>query len=153
MPDLKNSVLMGAYNAESTVGTAIESILGQTWTNLELIVVDDGSGDRTWNTIQSFVGRDSRVIALRHGNNRGAYAARNTALSVASGALLTVQDADDWSHPQRLRLQVDSLLQHGQLLNSTDLARVDLQFPSLLARGPAPFASSARIRRGRRVSS
>ena len=123
----KVSVLMPAYNAASTVATAIESILGQTWTNLELIVVDDDSTDRTWDTIQSFALRDSRVIALRHGTNRGTYAARNTALAAASGSLLTVQDADDWSHPQRLRLQAESLLQHDRLLSSIDRVRVDPQ--------------------------
>lgn len=122
---VKVSVLMAAYNAESTVATAIESVLGQTWANLELIVVDDGSSDQTWQTIQQFATRDSRVIALRHGDNRGAYPARNTALAAARGEFLTVQDSDDWSHPQRLALQVESLLQSDQLLNSTDLIRVD----------------------------
>jgi glycosyltransferase involved in cell wall biosynthesis len=130
----KISVLMPAYNAEGTIETAIESILCQTWINLELIVVDDGSRDETWQIIQAFAARDLRVIALRHENNRGTYPSRNTALAAASGDFLTVQDSDDWSHPQRLALQVKSLLKGDYLLNTTDLIRVEPPFRVKLQR-------------------
>lgn len=122
---VKVSVLMPAYNAERTIATAIESVLSQTWSDLELVIVDDGSRDGTWSVIQSYATRDSRVVALRHPSNRGAYPARNTALAAATGELVTVQDSDDWSHPQRLSLQASDLLQEGQSVNTTDLIRVD----------------------------
>lgn len=119
------SVLMPVYNAERTIATAVESVLGQTWTNLELVIVDDGSRDETWTLVQAFASRDSRVIGLRHRSNRGAYPARNTALAAATGELVTVQDSDDWSHPQRVSLQASALLQGGQLVNTTDYIRAD----------------------------
>jgi glycosyltransferase involved in cell wall biosynthesis len=90
---------MPAYDAQGTIAIAIESVLNQTWSNLELIVVDDGSGDHTWEVLQSFAARDPRVLVLRHEQNRGAYAARNTALRHATGDLVTVNDADDGCIP------------------------------------------------------
>lgn len=126
--DAKISVLMPACDARDTIAVAIESVLNQTWSNLELIVVDDGSHDDTWQIVQSFAARDPRVLALRHEQNRGAYAARNTALRHATGDLATVNDADDWSHPERLALQAVDLLNSGHALNTTKLVRV---FPDL----------------------
>ena len=129
--EAKVSILMPAYNAAATLPVAIESLLNQCWTNLELIVVDDGSKDNTWRIMQSFAAQDQRVIALRHEQNRGAYAARNTALKIASGDFVTVNDADDWSHPQRLALQVLELLDAGHKLNTTRCVRVN---PNLTVR-------------------
>jgi len=126
--DAKISVLMPAYDAEDTIAVAIESVLNQTWSNLELIVVDDGSRDGTWEIMQSFAARDPRIQALRHEQNRGAYAARNTALRHATGDLVTVNDADDWLHPERIAVQAVDLLHSGHVLNTTKLVRV---FPDL----------------------
>lgn len=122
--EAKISVLMPAYNAGTTIAVAIESVLNQTWTNIELIVVDDGSKDHTWRVIQSFAERDQRIVAARHEQNRGAYPARNTALRHASGDFVTVNDADDWSHPERLAAQVLGLLDDGHQLNTTRCVRV-----------------------------
>jgi hypothetical protein len=126
--DARISVLMPAYNAESTIATAIESILRQTWANLELVVVDDASSDDNWSVIQSFAAMDSRVIPVRHEQNRGTYAARNTALRIASGDFVTVQDADDWSHCERLARQAIDLLDSNHVVNMTRLIRVGPRF-------------------------
>ena len=120
----KVSVLMPAYNAQNTITIAMASVLNQTWTDLELVVVDDGSEDDTWSAIQSFAAADLRVIALRHEDNKGAYQARNTALQAATGDFLTVHDADDWSHPQKIALQVEHLISTGSVANTTYLVRV-----------------------------
>jgi glycosyltransferase involved in cell wall biosynthesis len=83
--------------------------LEQTWSNLEVIVVDDCSTDDTYQVVERIAARDSRVRLVRMEENGGAYAARNAGLPYASGDLITVHDSDDWSHPQRIELQVNAL--------------------------------------------
>lgn len=121
--EAKISVLMPAHNAADTIVTAMDSVLSQTWANLELIVVDDGSSDATWAAIKSVAKRDARVVPLRHAHNSGAYAARNTALRQASGEFVTVQDSDDWTHPEKLALQAITLIDKG-LSNLTRQIRI-----------------------------
>ena len=115
----KITVLMAAFNAAETIATAMNSILQQTWANLELVTVDDGSSDGTWSIIQSFAARDPRVVVVRQQENRGAYASRNVALRHATGDFVTVHDSDDWSHPQKLALQADALLSSDSVANTT----------------------------------
>jgi glycosyltransferase involved in cell wall biosynthesis len=121
----KISVLMPAFNAEKTISFAIESVLTQSWTNLELVVVDDDSDDSTWAILQSFAAQDSRIKLIRHEQNAGAYAARNTALKCAIGEFITGQDDDDWSHPQRLATQIEHLDRTGLAFNTISSVRVD----------------------------
>jgi len=123
--EAKVSVLMPAYNASETIAYAMDGVLNQTWENLELIVVDDGSTDDTLSIIKSMAERDARVVPVRHEKNRGAYPARNTALRRATGDFVTVNDADDWSHPERVAVQVIDLMDVGdRVLNTTMLVRV-----------------------------
>lgn len=110
------SVIMPAYNAEDTIEIALESLLAQTWSNLEIIAVDDCSSDNTFRVIEEFAARDPRIIPLRHEKNRGAYPARNTALLHARGDYITTHDSDDWSHPEKLATQVRSLQAEPELI-------------------------------------
>ncbi|TVQ32516.1 MAG: glycosyltransferase family 2 protein [Wenzhouxiangella sp.] len=103
------SVLMAAWNAQQTIGTALKSLLAQTHSNLEIIVIDDGCEDDTVAVIQDVAAQDSRVRILESGRRRGPYAARNQGLNAASGEFITVHDADDWSHPQKIERQLDML--------------------------------------------
>ncbi|MDZ7736267.1 MAG: glycosyltransferase [Gammaproteobacteria bacterium] len=103
------SVLMPAFNAQATLGYAVGGLLDQTYKNLEILIVDDGSSDRTRGIAEDFARRDDRVRVLGHDRNRGLYAARNTALAHAEGEFITVHDSDDWAHPQMLALQVAGL--------------------------------------------
>jgi UDP-N-acetyl-D-mannosaminuronic acid dehydrogenase len=105
----KVSVLMPAYNAADTIETAIRSVLAQTWMNLELIVVDDASTDETCAVIERLCREDDRIRLVRQETNRGTYYARNIALEYATGDLITVHDGDDWSHPQKIAIQVAAL--------------------------------------------
>lgn len=127
----KLSVIMPAYNAAETLPVALKSVLAQSWDNLEVLVVDDASTDDTWSIIQSFAAADRRVKPLRHDENRGAYAARNTGLRQASGDLVTVHDADDWSHAEKFAVQAADLSETGKPLNTTMSARI---FADLAAR-------------------
>ncbi len=104
------SVIMPVYNAAGVMAHAIGSLLSQSWRNLEILIVDDASDDDSHAVAQELAAQDTRVrpIALTH--NQGAYAARNAGLAVAQGDFFTVHDADDWSHPDKIRLQVKALL-------------------------------------------
>jgi glycosyltransferase involved in cell wall biosynthesis len=106
----KISVIMPVFNAAGCVETALCGLLRQTWRNLEVIVVDDGSTDETPDVVQTLARQDRRIRLLRQTENRGAYAARNVGLEQATGKFITNHDSDDWSHPQRLERMVHPLL-------------------------------------------
>ncbi len=120
----KVTVLIPAYAAQKTLHIALDSLLRQTWTNLEIIVVDDKSPDGTHETALEYAARDSRVVALQMKENGGSYAARNEGVRHATGDYITVHDADDWSHPQKIEVQATHLMQHAESpANVTDCAR------------------------------
>ena len=119
------SVLMPVHNAAGTVRIALDSLLAQTWTDIEIIVVDDASTDDTLKIVRKLARRDSRIKPLRHTQNRGTYCARNTALAAATGKFVTVHDGDDWSHPQKFATQIAALLKNDHLANMSSAAAVD----------------------------
>ena len=96
------SVLMPAWNCESTVGAAARSILNQSWRNLELLIVDDCSTDGTWGVLQAVAAQDSRVRVMRNPVNVGPYVSKNVALGHARGDWVTGHDSDDWALPDRI---------------------------------------------------
>jgi hypothetical protein len=103
------SILMSAYNSELTIEYAIQSLLGQEYTNLEIIVVDDASNDKTRDIISQLAHQDSRIKPVFLSENKGPYVCRNIALSKSSGRYLTTHDADDFCHPLRLVEQTEFL--------------------------------------------
>lgn len=105
------SVLMPVFNASSTLRKAAQSILDQTWQNLELILVDDLSQDNSLQIAQDLQHRDARVKVLALNTNGGPYVAKNIGLTVANGQYLSVHDADDWAFPTRIAQQMQPLLQ------------------------------------------
>lgn len=94
------SIIIPAYNTEAYIAKAIDSALSQTLTNIEVIVVDDASKDRTLEVIQSFT--DPRLQVLQNHQNLGVSASRNRALKQARGEWIAVLDSDDWFVPNRL---------------------------------------------------
>ena len=102
-------MMMPAYNAERYVAGAIRSVLAQTYSRWELVVVDDGSEDRTAEVVRGFA--DSRIILVQQAN-RGEGAARNTALRHMSGEYVAFLDADDAYLPGHLELAVAYLRAH-----------------------------------------
>lgn len=112
MPDkLQNdipiiSVIMSAYNAESIIADAIESILEQTFKNYELILIDDGSTDKTLEIIEEFARNEKRIKIISH-KNRGLTRSLNRGLQEAKGKYIARQDADDYAYPQRLEQQIE----------------------------------------------
>ena len=98
----KVSVIIAAYNEEAYIGRAVDSVLAQTYSDLELIVVDDLSSDNTVRIVEDYCAKDRRVRLLRHDTNNGSGAARNTALRQSSGEWVAILDGDDWYLPDRL---------------------------------------------------
>ena len=103
----KVSVLMPAYNCEDYVGVAVVSVLEQSFADLELLVVDDGSTDRTSEILASF--SDPRLHIYRNKKNEGIAESRNHALDRARGEYMAWLDADDVAGRDRIKKQVDFL--------------------------------------------
>ncbi|WP_236939117.1 glycosyltransferase [Evansella clarkii] len=114
----KVTVIIPVYNAEETINTALDSIITQTWINLEIIVVDDCSTDNTTDVIRGYTEKDNRITLLSTGKNSGAYTARNIALKKATGEYVTINDADDWSHPEKIETQVRHLQKHKNIIGN-----------------------------------
>jgi glycosyltransferase involved in cell wall biosynthesis len=100
------SVLIGAFDNAATLQRAIDAILGQTVTDLELLLVDDGSRDATPQIIAAAARRDERVRTLTMERNVGISRSLNEGLRAARAPVVAVQDADDWSAPERLERQL-----------------------------------------------
>jgi hypothetical protein len=107
------SVLMPAYNHAPYVRAAVESVLRQTYGNLELIAIDDASSDATWEVLQSFV--DGRLRLYRHDANQGAHATLNEALKLANGEFIAIINSDDVYYPERLQKAVSCLTDNQSL--------------------------------------
>lgn len=104
------SVIIPAYNAEFFIEKTLNSVLSQTYKNIEVLVVDDGSQDRTAEIITSIAKIDSRVFLLQQ-SNAGVAAARNLAINKCRGEYIAPIDADDIWYPQNLEKQVQCMLQ------------------------------------------
>lgn len=96
---------MSAYNAEKFIAKAIQSILGQTYTHFEFIIINDGSTDKTRKIIKSFT--DKRIVFFDKEKNQGLVSALNDGLDIAKGDYIARMDADDESLPQRFELQIE----------------------------------------------
>lgn len=103
------SVILPAYNAEAFIGDTLDSIINQTYINIEVLVVDDGSQDRTAEIVQSIAQKDSRVTLLWQ-SNAGVAAARNLAIQKSTGDYIAPIDADDIWYPQKLEKQMQCML-------------------------------------------
>jgi len=112
------SVLMPAFNVENYIGPAIESVLNQTFSNFELIVLDDGSSDGTAEIINSY--SDPRLKKVFLPQNQGLVSARNTLVGMAQGEYIAFLDSDDLADPKRLELQLAYLQAHHLDLCGTD---------------------------------
>ncbi|MGY3211651.1 glycosyltransferase family 2 protein [Mucilaginibacter sp. HD30] len=107
------SVLMPVYNVEAFVGQAIESILKQTFTQFELLIIDDCSTDRTVDMVEKF--KDERIVLIKKPQNTGLVASLNIGLERACGEFIARMDGDDISNELRLEKQLAYMQQHSDV--------------------------------------
>lgn len=100
------TVLMPARDAAMTLETALRSLVSQSWRNLEILVIDNGSADSTAEIVKRWEKKDPRIRLLDGAQANGAYGARNLGLESATGDFVTCLDADDWAHPERIARQI-----------------------------------------------
>lgn len=100
----KVSVIIPTYNRAKLIGRAIASVLNQTYQDFEIIIVDDASSDNTVEVVNRF--NDERIRYIRHDQNRGAAAARNSGIKMARGEYIAFQDSDDQWLPEKLQKQM-----------------------------------------------
>lgn len=117
--DVTVSIILPCYNSARFLRQAIDSIIGQTYKEWELIAVDDGSTDDTFEILKLYSSKlGSRMTVLRQ-ENRGAGSARNRGIAVANGAYVAFLDSDDLWQPDKLRLQVLTLKSSPWLIGLT----------------------------------
>lgn len=109
----KISVLIPAYNCGQYLKTCLDSICNQSYKLIEILICDDASTDNTWQIIQQF--DDNRIKAIRNQSNLGNLRTMNALFEMATGDFIALQDADDWSDKDRLKIQIEHLLAHPEL--------------------------------------
>ena len=107
------SVVIPTFNRSAFIDRAIDSVLGQTYSNIEVIVVDDASSDNTVARVRARSKSDPRVRLIIQGQQAGAQAARNAGIRAANGAWVAFLDSDDEFLPESVELRVDALNQSG----------------------------------------
>jgi glycosyltransferase involved in cell wall biosynthesis len=107
------SIGISVFNQADTLGVALRSVLNQTYDQWELIITDDGSSDATAEVISRF--KDSRIVIISDGNNRGLPTRLNQMIGIAKGKYFARMDADDVSFPDRLAKQVAYLEAHPEV--------------------------------------
>jgi glycosyltransferase involved in cell wall biosynthesis len=127
---------MPAYNVEDYVDDALDSVLGQTWSNLEVVVVDDGSTDGTAEVLNGYSGHQQ--VTVVHQENKGAAAARNRAYAESSGDLIKFFDGDDLLSSEFIERQVERLDGSVKHVASAEWARF-YDLPSEATLDPEPL--------------
>ncbi|MBD1826617.1 glycosyltransferase [Microcoleus vaginatus GB1-A2] len=132
------SVIIPAYNAEPFIEETLTSVLAQTYPAIEVLVVDDGSQDRTSEIVKKIGKKDSRVQLLKQ-QNSGVAAARNLGIEKSRGEYIAPIDADDIWYPENIEKQVQSMLEGGEEVGVVYSWTVDLDEKGLLTGGFRSF--------------
>lgn len=123
-PTMKVSVLVAVYNAEQYLQECLDSLLRQSHDDIEILCVDDCSTDGSWQLLQSYTARDSRISAWKQPCNQGQAKARNLALSHATGDIIMFLDSDDWLSDNAIGKMVECL----ELNPKTDCVLFDVRY-------------------------
>lgn len=119
------SVIMPSYNTAPYIAESIQSVLNQSYTNWELIIVDDCSSDNTDDVVKPYLA-DGRIKYLKNEKNSGAAVSRNRALCEASGRWIAFLDSDDLWMPEKLAQQIGFMKNNGYYFSYTGYAEIDV---------------------------
>lgn len=117
------SIIMPSYNTEGYIGQTIESVLQQTYTNWELLIVDDCSTDHTDEVVAKYP--DERIVYMKNDKNSGAAISRNRALRSAKGRWIAFLDSDDLWYPTKLEEQIAFMQKNQFVFSYTDYCEID----------------------------
>ena len=118
------SIIMPAYNAQRTIGASIQSVLDQTYTDFELIVINDCSTDDTASILSEFL-KDPRIRLLTNSKNSGVAHSRNKGVSASQGEYLAFLDSDDLWHKNKLAHQLEFMKEQNAVISYTSTAHMD----------------------------
>jgi len=121
------SIITPSYNAEDFIQETIESVLSQSYTHWEMIIVDDCSSDNTMLIIEKYIKKDSRIKHIRNEENLGVAQSRNNAIKKAKGQYIAFLDADDIWLPKKLEKQLSFMQEKNVLMSYTAYDTIDEQ--------------------------
>lgn len=127
------AVVMTTYNRADLLPRAIDSILNQTYTNFDFIIVDDGSTDSSLQLLYDYMKKDKRIRVYPNNSNKGISYSRNKLLKLVQNKYFAIMDSDDWSYPQRLEKQITFMEDNPDVTVSSHQTN-DLDFPNELAK-------------------
>ena len=107
------SVIMSVYNDEKNIDKSIESIMSQTYKNLELHILDDGSNDKTWKIINKYKTEYQNIFIYKNKNNLGLTKSLNYLVNQTNGEIIARHDSDDLSHPERIEKQLNIMTKYN----------------------------------------
>lgn len=135
------SVVMPLYNAEKTINHSIKSVLNQSYSDLELIVVDDCSTDYGLSIVENIAKKDHRINVIKLPKNEGAGVARNTAIEAAKGRYIAFLDADDQWFQNKLDLQIEAFKKNETALVCSGYTIVDTDYKKIGSKMPKEWIS------------
>lgn len=119
----KISIITPVFNDEGFIEQTIECVLNQTYSNFELIIIDDCSPDNSMDIVQTF--KDERIRIIHNQKNEGAAYSRNVGIAAATGDYIAFLDGDDLWEPDKLEKQLSFMLEHNYLFSASDYIEID----------------------------
>ena len=110
------SIIVTTFNSERLIENCLLSLINQTYSNIEIIVIDDASFDSTEAVVKKLIKKDNRIKYYKLNYNVGTYAAKNIAINYATGEFITCHDSDDFAHPEKIENQAKPLIRFPWLV-------------------------------------
>ena len=120
----KVSIIIPVYNAEKFIGETIESVISQTYTNWEILILNDMSTDRSYEIIQEYAQKDGRIKVINSEKNIGVVEGRNRLINEADGEYIAFLDADDYWKEDKLEKQIEFMKNKDIAISCTEYTRV-----------------------------